>query len=108
LTASRAAHGAPATSALEHARDRLESIPPTPLPKTPARTDRGLTAINGAIALIAIVVITQMWLLAAALDALLAGLRDTAAPAAIASGLLFAMCAGLYVFIEGVDRRQRP
>jgi predicted Co/Zn/Cd cation transporter (cation efflux family) len=65
---------------------------------------RATTAMDGAIALIAVLLVVQMWLLTAALEAFLAGHRDTAAPAALISALLFAACAGLYLFIERLDR----
>jgi hypothetical protein len=68
---------------------------------------RGLTAIDGALALIALLLIVQMWLLTATLESFLAGHRDAAAPSAIASGLLAAACFGLYLFIRGVDREVR-
>jgi len=65
---------------------------------------RRTTAIDGAIALIAVLLIVQMWLLTATLEAFLAGHRETVLPAAILSTLLFGVCFGLYLFIEGVDR----
>lgn len=68
---------------------------------------RELTAVDGALALLAILLVVQMWLLTAALEAFLAGHRETALPAAIVSGLLFAGCCGLYVFVRGLDRRVR-
>ena len=75
---------------------------------TPAiRHGRGLTAIDGAIALIAILLIVQMWLLSASLESFLAGHVETAAPAAIVAGLLFGACAALYLFIDRLDRQVR-
>lgn len=68
---------------------------------------RELTAIDGALALLALLLVVQIWLLTAALDAFLGGHRETALPAAIASGLLFAGCCGLYAFVRGLDRRSR-
>jgi hypothetical protein len=68
---------------------------------------RGLTAIDGANALIVLFVIVQMWLLSAALEASLAGRRETALPAALASGALLAACALLFRFVSRVDRRMR-
>lgn len=68
---------------------------------------RGLTAIDGGLALIAILLIVQMWLLTATLESFLAGHREGALPAMILSGVLFLACAGLYLFIEGVDRDVR-
>ena len=83
--------------------------------REPARTKgplyspqrRELTAIDGALALLAVLLIVQMWLLTAALEAFLGGHHETALPAAIAAGLLFAGCCGLYALIRGLDRRTR-
>jgi len=66
--------------------------------------NRGLTAIDAAIALIAVLLIVQMWLLTATLEAFLAGHREAALPGAILSLLLFGVCFGLYLFIERLDR----
>lgn len=68
---------------------------------------RGLTAIDGALALIAVLLIVQMWLLTATLESFLAGHREGVLPAALVSGLLFLACVGLYLFVEGVDREVR-
>lgn len=70
----------------------------------PAERDRRLTAINGVMALIVVLLILQVWLLAATLDAFLAGHHDAAVPAAIVSGLLFLGCAGLYRFARRLSR----
>lgn len=75
------------------------SVPRPPLPRRSRRT-----AIDGAIALIAILLIVQMWLLTAALEAYLGGRVETALPAAIVSGLLFAAAIALYLFIDRLDR----
>jgi hypothetical protein len=71
---------------------------------------RGLTAIDGALALIAVLLIVQIWLLTAALEALLAGHREAVLPAAIISALLFAGVFALYRFSHRIDRltRKRP
>ena len=68
---------------------------------------RGLTAIDGAMALLAVLLIVQMWLLTAALESFLAGHAESALPAAILSGLIFAACAGIYFFIHRLDRTFR-
>jgi hypothetical protein len=71
--------------------------------------NRSLTAIDGAIALIAVLLIVQMWLLTATLESYLAGHHEAALPGALLSGALFAAGCGLYVFIEKADRaRTRP
>ncbi len=73
------------------------------LPQRP----RGLTAINGAMALIVVLVVTQVWLLSATLDSFLAGRRSAALPGAIFSGLLFVGCGALYLFVLRIERQAR-
>jgi len=65
---------------------------------------RGLTVIDGALALIVMLLMVQIWLLSATLDAYLAGHGEAALPGAIVSGLLFAVCAGLYLFVRRIER----
>ena len=73
----------------------------------PTKRRRGIVAIDGAMALIAVLLIVQVWLLSATLEAFLAGYTSPIAPAAIFSGLLFVACAALNVFVDGVDRSSR-
>jgi predicted Co/Zn/Cd cation transporter (cation efflux family) len=68
---------------------------------------RGLAGIDGALALIVILLIVQMWWLTASLEAYLSGHHDSALPAAIVSGVLFALCLLLFLFIRRVDREVR-
>jgi hypothetical protein len=68
---------------------------------------RGLTAIDGALALVGVVLIVQMWLLTATLEAWLGGHHDGALPGAIVSAILFAASFGLYRFVVRVDRQSR-
>lgn len=77
------------------------------LPEHRPTRRRGLTAIDGALSLIAILLIVQMWLLTATLESFLAGHREGVLPAALLSGILLAACFGLYLFIRGVDREER-
>ena len=58
-------------------------------------------------ALMVLLLIVQMWLLSATLETWLAGHREAALPAAIVSGVLFACCLGLYVFVAGIDAETR-
>ena len=67
----------------------------------------GITAIDGAMALIAILLVVQMWLLTATLEAFVAGHDDSILPAALISGLVCAACAGLFVFIRRIDATVR-
>jgi len=68
---------------------------------------RGLTAIAGAMSLIAVLLIVQIWLLSAALESFLAGNQHTALPAAVFSGVMFLICLGLYLFVDRVDSEVR-
>ena len=68
---------------------------------------RRLVAINGAMALIVILFIGQIWLLSATLETFLAGHAGALLPAAIFSGLLFLGCLVLDLFVTRVDRESR-
>jgi len=57
--------------------------------------DRRTTVVHGAAALIAVLLIVQMWLLAATLESFLAGHAEAALPGAIVSAVLFAACLAL-------------
>ena len=76
---------------------------PNPLP--PQRGS--LTAIDGAMSLIVILLIVQMWLLTSALEAFLAGHHDTAMPACLISAVIFGACLCLYLFVDRVDAEVR-
>jgi len=73
----------------------------------PTKRRRGLVAIDGAMALIVILLVVQIWLLSATLEAYLAGHRGAVVPAAIFSGLLFAACFALNAFVDRVDKDSR-
>jgi len=68
---------------------------------------RGLVAIDGAMALIAILLIVQIWLLSATLEAYLAGHVGAVIPGAIFSGIIFAGCLTLNFFVDRVDLESR-
>jgi hypothetical protein len=69
----------------------------------------GLVAIDGAMALIVILLVAQIWLLSATLETILAGGTGAALPAAIFSGLAFLGCLALDLFVTRVDREScRP
>jgi hypothetical protein len=68
---------------------------------------RGLVAIDGGMALIVILLVVQIWLLSATLEAFLAGHTGAVLPAAVFSGLLFLACLALNFFVERVDRESR-
>ncbi len=72
---------------------------------TPPLRQRALIALDAVIGLLVVIGIAQMWILAATLDSYLGRHGENAIPGAIASGLLFAAAAGLYVAIRRVDAR---
>jgi hypothetical protein len=72
-----------------------------------APQNRGLTAIDGAMVLMVVLLIVQIWLLSATLESFLAGHRESAVPGAIISGLLFVACLGLYLFVDRIDSEVR-
>jgi hypothetical protein len=67
----------------------------------------GLVSIDGALALIAVLLVVQMWLLTAALESHLAGHYETAVPAAIVSGVLFLAGLALFLFVDALDAEVR-
>ncbi len=77
---------------------RLHQLPPQ---------NRGLAAITGAMVLVVVLLIVQIWLLSATLEAFLEGNSKTALPGAIFSGVMFLVCLGLYLFVDRVDAEVR-
>jgi Family of unknown function (DUF6755) len=73
----------------------------------PSKQRRGLVAIDGAMALIVILLIVQIWLLSATLETYLAGHKGAVLPAAIFSGLIFSGCLALDFFVTRVDQESR-
>lgn len=69
--------------------------------------NRGLNAITGAMSLVVILLMVQIWLLSATLESFLAGRHDAAFPAAIISGVILACCIGLFLFVNRIDRKIR-
>jgi len=68
---------------------------------------RGLVAIDGAMAILVILLVVQIWLLTATLETYLAGHGGAVLPAAVFSGLLFSACLALNFFVDRVDRESR-
>ena len=68
---------------------------------------QGLILFTAILWLIGIVVVIQLWLVSAALDALLGGETQVLVPAAVASGLLFLLNGGLLLLVVQFDRRWR-
>jgi uncharacterized protein DUF6755 len=68
---------------------------------------RGIVLFTAITALIVTLLVIQVWLLSAALDALLAEREGMLAPAAIASALIATVNLGLLAYALGFDRRAR-
>ena len=68
---------------------------------------RGLNAITGAMSLVVVMLMVQIWLLSATLDSYLANRHRVGLPAAIISAIIFGACFGLYMFVERIDRQAR-
>jgi Family of unknown function (DUF6755) len=71
------------------------------------RQRQGLALFSAIVWLIGTVVVIQLWLVAAALDALLGGVKSILVPATTASLALFFLNAGLLLFVLHYDRRTR-
>jgi alkylhydroperoxidase/carboxymuconolactone decarboxylase family protein YurZ len=72
-----------------------------------SRREQGTTLFTAILWLIGTVVIIQLWLAAAALDALLGGETSVLVPAAVASLALFLLNGSLLLFVLRFDRRLR-
>lgn len=75
--------------------------------KQTSHRERGMTVMDAAIALDAFLLIVQMWVLTASLEAYLEGHSGIALPAALVSGALLLGCWLLYLFVLRVDRESR-
>jgi membrane associated rhomboid family serine protease len=68
---------------------------------------QGLPLFSAVLVLIAILVVIQLWLVAASVDALLARQTAVLVPTAIASAGLFALGGGLLWYVVSFDARLR-
>jgi hypothetical protein len=68
---------------------------------------QGSTLFSAVLVLIALLVVIQLWLVAAALDALVSQQFVVLVPTAVASGILFALSGGLLWYVVSFDARLR-
>ena len=68
---------------------------------------QGSTLFSAVLVLIAMLVVIQLWLVAAAVDALMARQIGVLVPTAIASVVLFALSGGLLWYVVSFDARLR-
>lgn len=64
-----------------------------------------LTIVDGILAITAIIVILQLWLLTATMNAFLSGDESAIVPAAIASAVCVALNVGLLRYLYQMERR---
>jgi hypothetical protein len=63
------------------------------------------TIVFGILSIVLIIVVLQLWLLTATMNAFLAGEDEVIIPAAVASVVCFALNAGLLTYIYKMERR---
>ena len=68
---------------------------------------QGSVLFSAVLVLIALLVVIQLWLVAAALDALFSRQVVVLVPTAVASGLLFVSSGGLLWYVVSFDARLR-
>jgi Family of unknown function (DUF6755) len=68
---------------------------------------QGMTLFSAVLVLVAILVVIQLWLVAAAVDGLLARQTTVLVPTAIASCGLFGLSGGLLWYVVSFDARRR-
>jgi hypothetical protein len=68
---------------------------------------QGSTLFSAILVLIALLVVIQLWLVAAAVDALMSRQTVVLVPTAIASGVLFLLSGGLLSYVVSFDARLR-
>jgi hypothetical protein len=68
---------------------------------------QGSTLFSAVLVLIAILVVIQLWLVAAAVDALMARQTTVLVPTAVASTVLLALSGGLLRYVVSFDARLR-
>jgi len=76
--------------------------------KRPFARDQRATVIHGMLAFVVILVILQLWLLTATMNAFLGGDESVIWPAAIASALCFLLNLGLLGFLRRIERIAQP
>jgi hypothetical protein len=63
-----------------------------------------MTVLTGIVSLVGLIVVLQLWLLSATMNAFLGGATRVAAPAAVASLVCFALVVGLLRYVYRLER----
>src|SRR5260370_36699130 len=72
--------------------------------KSPFPRDRRMLVVNGMLCLILVLVVLQLWLLTATMNAYLGGDQEAIWPAALASLVCFGLCVGLLQYLYALER----
>jgi hypothetical protein len=72
--------------------------------RRPFTRDQRLTVINGMLAFVVILVVLQLWLLTATMNAFLGGDESVIWPAAIGSAFCLLLNVGLLAFLGRIER----
>jgi hypothetical protein len=75
--------------------------------KRPFTRDQRITIINGMLVFVLIVLVLQLWLLTATMNAWLGGDDSIVWPAAVASAAGLALNAGLYGYLRRIERTRK-
>lgn len=75
--------------------------------KRPFSRDQRLTIIHGMLMFVLIVLVLQLWLLSATMNAWLGGDESSVWPAAGASAACLALNAGLYLYLVRMERMRK-
>jgi hypothetical protein len=73
--------------------------------RRPFSRNQKTTIVFGILAIVLTLVILQLWLLTATMNAYLAGQEEVLIPAAFASIVCFALNAGLLLYVYRMERR---
>jgi divalent metal cation (Fe/Co/Zn/Cd) transporter len=74
--------------------------------RRPFSRDQRTTIINGMLVFVLIVVVAQLWLLTATMNAWLGGDESIVWPAVAVSGAGLALNAGLFAYLRRLERRR--
>ena len=79
----------------------------SPLTRRPFSREQRLTIVHGMLIFVLIIVMLQLWLLTATMNAWLGGDDSLVWPAAAASGACLASNAGLFLYLRRIERTRK-
>ena len=79
----------------------------SPLTRRPFSREQRLTIVHGMLIFVLIIVMLQLWLLSATMNAWLGGDDSLVWPAAAASGACLALNVGLFLYLRRIERTRK-